>query len=84
VDAMVRIDGVPKILQPMPETETLHVRRLMLGTTKPVYKHEIFFVCLFRINTSPLQTTKSGGWEGAPSCSHSGDVGPKEVLTLKH
>lgn len=41
-DATFQIDGVPKILQPMPETETLHVRYLMQGKTKPFYKHSNF------------------------------------------
>lgn len=45
LDATFQIDGVPKILQPVPETEMLHVRGLMQGKPKPFYKHVNFFFC---------------------------------------
>lgn len=45
-DAKFQNSGIPKILQPVPETETLHERDFMQGKTNPFIIMVIFF-CLF-------------------------------------
>lgn len=58
-DATFQIDGVPKILQPMPEMETLHVRYLMQGKNKPFYKHVNFF-CLGYFSSANYEIRRLG------------------------
>lgn len=64
--------------------EVLHVGDLLQWKTKSFYKHVIIIIFFpVEMNTFALQTTKSGGWEGTSSCSHSVGIDPEEVLTHK-